>query len=149
MRIKISSFFVISLKNGAKHSSYFRPYYGNDGKSGSRPEFMRLSAILTKWRIFLIVNKKSNVLPSRVNLYDILKRKLNENNFKTLRKNYDHDEKNRPQKGPKMKNFNFPQNHQEIIPNIKIIWKNIQMHDFRLILMHKSIEKQKIQKLAY
>ena len=31
-----------------------------------------------KWRLIL----KSNVLPSKVNLYDILKRKLNENNFK-------------------------------------------------------------------
>ena len=113
MRIKISSFILISIKNGAKHSSYFRPYNGNDGKSTLRPEFVLLSAILTKWKIFWIVNKKSNVLPSRVNLYDILKRKLNENNFKTLGNNHDNGIKNRPQKGPKMKILNFPRNHQE------------------------------------
>ena len=97
MRIKILWFIIISLKNGAKHSSYFRPYYGNDGKSGLRPEFMRLSAISTKWKIFWIVNQKSNVLPSRINLYDILKRKLNENNFKTPRIISDLYIKNRPQ----------------------------------------------------
>ena len=48
MRIKISLFIVISFKNDAKHSSYVRPYYGNDGKSALRPEFVRLSTISIK-----------------------------------------------------------------------------------------------------
>ena len=149
MRIKISSFIIISIKNGAKHSSYFRPYYGNDGKSGLRPEFMRLSAISTKWKIFWIVNKKSNVLPSRINLYDILKRKLNENNFKTLGSNYDlWCQKSTPE-GPENEKFQFSPKSSGMIPNIKITWKNIQTHDFRLILMRESIEKQRFQKLAY
>ena len=88
-------------------------------------------------------------MPSRVNLYDVLKRKLNENNFKTLGSNYDlWCQKSTPE-GSENEKFQFSPKSSGMIPNIKRTWKNIQTHDFRLILMRKSIEKQRFQKLVY
>ena len=111
--------FIIYLNfilNGAKHSSYFRPYGANDGKSRPKLKYMVLGPKLQNWKINLISFGIPVFLPSRVNLYDVLKRKSSKTKSNQIRRNPVWDIFP-PQKidpgAPKMKISENFQNHQE------------------------------------
>ena len=111
--------FIINLNfylNGAKHSSYFRPYGANDGKSRPKLKYVVLGPKFQNWKINWISFGIPDVAPSRVNLYDVLKRKSTKTKSNQICGNPEWDiflpQKINPG-APKMKISENFQNHQE------------------------------------
>ena len=82
-------FYDVVYPNGAKHSSWFRPRYGNDGWTGLWPEFVRLVTFFKIWKIKRGSFPETILLQVSISLCDILKRKLSKSGHKTSRQNWD------------------------------------------------------------
>jgi len=130
--LNISFVFIwLFWSNGAKHSSWFRSRYGEDGWRSPWPEFVRLVTFSKIWKIKWGSFPETILLQVNISLWDVLKMKWSENKIKHFGTNPHLHEKSVPKLKMFVKKWSFPISSWIIS---MMFWdiNGVKKHSFRL-----------------